>query len=107
VYLAGTLLGHAGPAYNDWRNGEFLSAVLAGAGVVRDRAGKLNRRRRVFGNRAAWFFFNCTEDAIEESVSLEKFRRAHDLLGEDFTVTSGVILVKVAPMDVCCLVLES
>jgi beta-galactosidase len=105
AYLAGTLLGHGGPAYNDWRNGEFLSAVLAQAGVLSDRVGKLNRRRRVLGNNAAWFLFNFTDRAIEESVPLEGFKRARDLLGQELPTAAGVFRVKVAPRDICCIVL--
>ena len=107
TYLAGTLLGHAGPAYNDWRNGEFLAAILTRAGVTSDRAGKLNRRRRILGSSAAWFFFNFTDKSIEESVPMEGFKRAHDLLGDDLPAANGVFRVKVASRDITCVVLGS
>jgi hypothetical protein len=106
AYLAGTFLGHAGPAYNDWRNGEFLAVVSARSGIVSDRAGKLARRRRVLGKRAAWFFFNFSDHTIEESVPLEEFRKARDLLGDELPTASGAIRVKVTAMDVCCVLLE-
>jgi hypothetical protein len=37
AYLIGTLLGHAGPAYNDWRNADFLRTILSQSGVAADR----------------------------------------------------------------------
>jgi beta-galactosidase len=107
AYLAGTLLGHAGPAYNDWRNGEFLAAVVSRAGVTGDQVGSLNRRRRNRGTSAAWFFFNFKEHAIEESVQLEGFKSARDLLGEDLPVAEGAFRIHVAPLDVCCILLAS
>jgi beta-galactosidase len=107
AYLAGTLLGHAGPAYDDWRNGDFLGAILGQAAIVADRVGSLNRRRRTLGNRAAWFFFNSTETSVEETVLLEKFRTAHDLLDDELLTTGGAIRVKVRPLDVRCILLGS
>jgi beta-galactosidase len=105
AYLVGTLLGHAGPAYNDWRNGDFLAAALNRAGVVGDRAGSLLRRRRILGNNAAWFFFNLTEQEVEESVPMEGYKSANDLLGEELPAGAGVFRLKVAPMDIRCIVL--
>jgi beta-galactosidase len=107
AYLAGTFLGHAGPAYNDWRNGEFLATALARAGVAGDRVGSLNRRRRTLDTNAAWFFFNFTEHAIEQSVPLEGFKSARNLLGEELPTTNGILRVNVAPLDICCIVLAS
>jgi len=105
AYLAGTLLGHAGPAYDDWRNGDFLKVLLGEAGVIADQSGRLNRRRRTLGNRAAWFFFNPTETAVEETVSLEGFKAASDLLEEELPIVGGAIHLKVRPLDVRCILL--
>jgi len=106
AYLIGTLMGHAGPAYDDWRNGAFLSAILAQAGVRSDRVGKLNRRRRVRGSQAAWFFFNPTESVIEETIQIEHFTAARDLLGEPLPLTGKSVALKVSPLDVCCVLLS-
>jgi beta-galactosidase len=105
AYLMGTLLGHAGPSYNDWRNAEFLAALLERAGVSRDRCGRLNRRRRVFGNQAAWFLFNLTESPIEESISIEDYSSAHDLFGQELIVNSKRVHLAVNPMEVRCIIL--
>lgn len=107
AYLAGAFLGHAGPAYNDWRNGEFLCAVLQKAGVSNDRVGQLNRRRRILGGIAAWFLFNSTENVIEESVPLEKYTSARDLFGEELHAASKAVRVTVQPMDIRCILLET
>jgi hypothetical protein len=106
AYLVGTLLGHAGPAYDEWRNAQFLSAILSQAGIAPDLIGKLQRRRRMFGTRAAWFFFNSTAEPIEETVPLEGFKSARDLLGENLPVVAGGARVKVGPLDVRCVLLR-
>jgi hypothetical protein len=106
AYLAGTMLGHAGPAYNDWRNAEFLAAVLGRAGIASDRVGSLGRRRRILGDKAAWFFFNLTEAPVEESVALEGYTVARDLLGEKLPIGAAGFRLKVAAMDIRCVVLR-
>ena len=89
AYLFGTLLGHAGLAYDDWRNADFLLAVLEKAGVKRDCAGRLMRRRRSLGSRAAWFIFNLTDGALEEVVPTESYSRVRDIFGDELPITSG------------------
>ncbi len=106
AYLIGTLLGHAVLAYGDKRNGAFLSHLLAKAGVKPDRVGKLQRRRRVLGQKAAWFLFNTTTMPVEETVSIEGYKDAADLLGAELAKMAGGVRIKVAPLEVCCLVLE-
>lgn len=106
AYLAGTMLGHAGPAYNDWRNADFLAAVLAQAGVASDRIGSLNRRRRILADKAAWFFLNLTEAPVEETVALEGYTTARDLFGEKFAISEAGFRLQVAPMDIRCVVLQ-
>ncbi len=105
AYLVGTFLGHGGPAYDDWRNAEFLRVVLAQAGVTPDRVGTLNRRRRISENGAAWFFFNSSDSAVEEDVSLEDFTTAKDLLGANLPQSGKNIRVQVEPIGVRCIVL--
>jgi beta-galactosidase GanA len=107
AYLVGTMLGYALPAYNDPRNARFLAAVLKISGVLPDSLGKLNRRRRIWGNREAWFLFNQHDRLIEEQVSMHGFKTAKDLLGGELTAAGGVLSIKVDPVDVRCILLES
>ena len=80
AYLIGTLLGPAAaPEKADPRNGKFLAAVL-------DRAGRLQRRRRLLGSKAAWFLCNTTHETVGETVFLEKCRSASDLLSLEASV---------------------
>jgi beta-galactosidase len=106
AYLVGTLLGHAGPAYSDWRNADFIAALLARAGVATDRVGDLLRRRRTLGKRAAWFLFNPLDKVVEESLSLEGFTSAQDLLREEVRRVGDTISIQVAPNDIRCILLE-
>jgi beta-galactosidase len=106
AYLIGSLLGHALLAYGDKRNGAFLSHLLAHAGVRPDRVGRLQRRRRVLGRKEAWFLFNTTGGPVEEVVALDHSKTATDLLGAELPPAPGGVRVKVAPLDVRCLVLE-
>ena len=106
AYLIGTLLGHATLSYNDPRNEGFLAQIFASAGVLPDTIGKLKRRRRVLGGKAAWFLFNVTEAAIEEEFSLEDYASVSDLLAEEIGRGAGKVTVKVPSMDIRCLVLE-
>ena len=107
AYLIGTLLGHAGLAYDDPKNGDFLASILARAGLGTERVGKLKRRRRVFGNQQAWFLFNATSDPVEETFRLDGFKSVHDLLEEPFVGTQESFRVKVDPLDVRCLIFEA
>ena len=106
AYLVGTLLGHAVAAYGDLRNAEFLAAVLERTGVSSDSVGALNRRRRILGTQAAWFFFNQTDKPVEEEVSLEGYKLAEDLLGGVLPSSGGRFQVRVEPFDIRCVVLE-
>jgi len=106
AYLIGTLLGHALLAYDDKRNTALLAHLLAGAGVKADRVGKLQRRRRVLGNQAAWFLFNTTAAPVEEVVALENYQSAKDLLGADLPKAPGGLRVKVEALDVRCLMMS-
>jgi beta-galactosidase GanA len=107
AYLIGTLLGHALLAYGDKRNGAFLSHLLAKAGVKPDRVGRLQRRRRVLGRKVAWFLFNTSTLPVDETVSIEGYKTATDLLGADLPKTAGGVRIKVAPLEIRCLILET
>lgn len=107
AYLIGTLLGHAILSYNDQRNRNFLASLLAQAEVRPDRTGRLIRRRRTFGNETAWFLFNTSTQPVEETIPLRPFESAKDLLGEKLPHAEGSIRVKVEPLDIRCIVLET
>lgn len=107
AYLIGTLLGHAAVSYNDRRNGTFLAALLARAGVRPDMVGKLQRRQRRFGKTTAWFLFNTTHEPVEETVSLAGFKSVKDLLDEDLAVEDGRARIQVGSLDIRCLILEA
>lgn len=107
AYLIGTLLGHALLAYEDKRNGVFLSHLLANAGVKPDTVGRLQRRRRVLGSQAAWFLFNTSGAAVEEVLALENHKTAKDFFGAELPAAPGGVRVEVAPLDVRCLILEA
>ena len=107
AYLIGTLLGHATLSYGDARNSKFLAAILRKHGVVGDRVGKLQRRRRVGATETAWFLFNTTAQPIEENVPLEGFSTISGLLGNESTIESGSVRVRLDPMSVHCLILRA
>jgi beta-galactosidase len=104
AYLIGTLLGEGALLHRDARNGRFLAALLATAGVAPDRVGRLVRRRRILGRQTAWFLFNNSDLAVEERVPTEG-REARDLYGESLIVEEGQVRLRLGPRDVRCLIL--
>jgi len=106
AYLVGTLLGHAVLSYNDQGNENFLAAVLQRAGVLPDKLGKLRRRQRQWGTQTAWFLFNPTSEAVEETLPIGNFRSATDLLDESLNLDGGKTTVQVGPMEVRCIIVE-
>lgn len=106
AYLFGTLLGHAPARRDDPRTGRMLTRLLGRKGIEPDGVGRLIRRRRVRAGREAWFFFNETDAAVEEAVSLEGRARAVDLMGEPIVFTAGVALVRVEPRQVRCVLVS-
>jgi hypothetical protein len=107
AYLIGTLLGHASLSYGDTRNGDFLVELLNKHGIVADRVGKLQRRRRVWSHQTAWFLFNTTRSPVEENVSVEGFSRVSDLLSDALVMQGPTVQVRLEPMSVRCLILEA
>jgi beta-galactosidase len=105
--LIGTLLGHGEIAYNDPHNRQFLAALLTQAGIKPDQVGKLNRRRRVYQNKTAWFLINPTDSAVEETIPITGHKTVHDLLGEPLPGTSEGVQVTVEPVGIRCLIFES
>ena len=84
----------------------MLTRLLGRKGNEPDGVGRLIRRRRVRAGREAWFFFNETDAAIEEAVSLEGRARAVDLMGEPIAFTAGVARVRVEPRQVRCVLVS-
>jgi beta-galactosidase GanA len=105
--LIGTLPGSAVFEESAPENQAFLKAVISAAGVRPDRAGKLIRRCRVLASQAAWFLVNPTREAVEEDIGTEKYTEIHDLFDGPLTMRDGRVRVRVAPMDIACLVLRS
>jgi len=107
AYLIGTLLGHATLSYEDPRNERFLKALLTRHGVRADRAGKLNRRRRVLGQQAAWFLFNNGRTPVEESISVAGYSSVTELLTGPLASEAGHVRIVVDPQTIRCLVLRT
>ena len=84
----------------------LLTAILKNTGVLPDRHGRLLKRRRDFNNQAAWFLFNPTRQRMVETVKLETFTKAEDLLASTLPVSNGAVRVAVEPLDICCLLLS-
>ena len=105
AWLIGTLwgdsIGNGGET-----NQKLMVTILKEAGVEPERAGHLIKRRRELHNRAAWFLFNPMREVVEETVALENFKSAEDLLGSALTVANGSVHVRVEPLDFCCLLLS-
>jgi hypothetical protein len=81
-------------------------ALLNKHGIVADRVGKLQRRRRVWSHQTAWFLFNTTHSPIEENVSVTGFSRVSDLLSDALVIRGATVQVRLEPMSVRCLILE-
>lgn len=107
AWLFGTILGHAPALRDDARAGRVLARVLSGAGIAPETNGRLVRRRRVLGNRAAWFLFNDTDTAIEESLALGEYSKVVDLLDLPLVSGQGTVRVSVEPRQVRCLILSA
>jgi beta-galactosidase len=107
AYLIGTLLGHGEIAYNDPQNRRFLAGLLSRAGVNPDRIGKLNRRRREYQGKTAWFLINPTNSAVKETLPTAGHKSVRDLLGEELPRTADGVQVTVEPVGIRCLILES
>ncbi len=106
AWLLGTYVGHSGTAYRDAQTRLAVRTVLAACGVKPERAGKLLLRRRVAGNREAWFFTNPTAAPVTEAVNVTGWKRVEDLLGQRLLRKGGSIRLTVKSLDVRVLVLE-
>jgi len=104
--LLGTFAGLCATAHAHPEADRFFERVLDAAGVQSDRHGRLLRRRRVLDDREAWFLINPTDDTVTETVRLEGFADARDLLGAPMAAQGeGSVTVTVPAAAVACLVL--
>jgi hypothetical protein len=105
AFLLGTFAGHSALAHRLAGGERFFEKLLDIAGVKPDRRGKLLRRRRVLGEKQAWFLTNPTDSEVSENVPLEGFKHVRDLLGDAVVArTATRVRVKIAPVSMCCLV---
>ena len=105
--LLGTFAGLCATAHTHPASDRFVERLLTTAGVHPDRCGRLLRRRRVLGDREAWFLINPADRDVSETVSLGGFSGARDLLGDALTAPAeGSVTVTVAAAAIRCLVLS-
>ena len=106
--LIGTFLGFSALAHrnNDADTDAFLESILRSAGVIPDRCGKLLRRRRVLDETQAWFLINPTPDDIVETIEMDGFNVAVDLLdGDLLEQTTRQVTVRVPGSNLTCLMI--
>lgn len=105
--LLGTFAGLSATAYPDAAGDGLFERLLVDDLRVRpDRVGALLRRRRVLGDREAWFFVNPTAAPATERVSLDGHPGASDLLAGPLTPgPDGAVSLTVEPAGIACLVL--
>jgi beta-galactosidase len=105
--LLGTFAGHSALAHRLEGGEDVFEKLLHAAGVEPDVCGPLLRRRRVHGDRQAWFLINPTDAEVTQPVGLEGFRNVRDLLGDAVLETAGgTARVRVPAAGVRCLVLS-
>jgi beta-galactosidase GanA len=104
--LIGTFIGLCATAYIHPATDDFVARLLAGAAVQPERYGRLLCRRRVLGEREAWFLINPAAEAVTERVPLAPFSAARDLLGEAVVASDAdSVTVTVPAAALCCLIL--
>ena len=82
--------------------------MLASAGAVPDRCGTLLRRRRILGDREAWFFINLGAERVTETVDVAGYRKVTDLLGDCLIDQTGdELTIGVDGANLACLLLSS
>jgi hypothetical protein len=105
--LLGTFAGHCATAHEHPESDEVLRTLLNAAGARSDRVGGLLRRRRVHGNREAWFLLNPTGDTLRERVELNGYAWVDDVTGDTVNGRDREALdVAIPPGNVGCVVVE-
>lgn len=107
--LIGTFLGFGALAYRqaDGDSDRVVAGLLATAGATPDRCGSLLRRRRVLGDREAWFFINLGAERVTATVDVTGYGSMIDLLGDCLTDRGDSdIVIDVAGVSLACLLLS-
>ncbi|MDQ3654484.1 MAG: beta-galactosidase trimerization domain-containing protein, partial [Chloroflexota bacterium] len=106
--LLGTFAGLCATAHTHLESDATIARLLRDyAGIGPDHDGTLLRRRREHGDKQAWFFINPLDVEVTETIDLEQFTSAEDLLSREVLDTlSGTSAITVAPISIRCLVLS-
>jgi len=105
--LLGTFAGHSALSHVPAGPDGFGERLAETAGLEPDRCGALLRRRRLLGDRQAWFLINAGPEHVEETIDLEGMELVRDLLGDAVVRRSNSeVTVKVGAANVSCLVLR-
>ncbi|MDD2706564.1 MAG: beta-galactosidase [Verrucomicrobiae bacterium] len=103
--LLGTFAGHSSLTHRLETSEGVFEKLLPMAGVKPDRCGRLLRRRRVHGNKQAWFLINPSDKAVIETIHMEGFLMAKDLLNDVVAkTTKSSFTVKIPPMNLGCVI---
>jgi hypothetical protein len=104
--LIGTFAGLSATAHRHPESDACIERLLADAGVTPDRCGRLLRRRRVLGEKQAWFLINPHEEPVQEVVDLGDLALVGDLLDEPLErALFGAVRLTVPAAGLRCLVL--
>ncbi|MDD9956536.1 MAG: beta-galactosidase [Anaerolineaceae bacterium] len=108
--LLGSFPGMSAMAHRavDRGTDDFVLSLLADAGVIPDRCGRLLRRRRQLGHEQAWFLVNPAAGNCEELVDLEGLTLYADLTGDSVVQESGAgLTLRVPGGSLSCLLLRA
>ncbi len=106
AFLLGTFLGYNATAHRNDHNLDFIESLMNTIGVERENIGKLLVRKRIAKDLEAWLLTNPTRENVSETINIEGFKRATDLLGEPLEVKKGKLTVEVQSLDVKVIILE-
>ena len=102
--LIGTFAGQSAIVNRLDRPENCFERLLELAGVGRDVCGRFLRRRRVLGNREAWFLINCADEPVTERVLLDGYEFERDLLDDSVTARDEQgVTVRVPAGNLACL----
>ena len=107
--LLGTFSGLRSTAHVDSAADQLFAELLGReAGIRPDRFGALLRRRRILGDREAWFLINPMHGSVTERINLTGFANVRDLTGETVAGegNDNTASVTVEPAGIRCLILD-
>jgi hypothetical protein len=99
AWLIGSLPGHAGLAHRHADHHAGIAALLAAAGIRPQMLGGCYLRKRIAGDREAWFLFNPSV----EPVTVELPGPVEDLLDEPVTLQDAGVTLTVPGLNWRCL----